>query len=166
MRTYNLKPHPWPENSKLSEDGSADQCWVVNILVISRKIGNRTIKLMKFVIRAVRIGLTSYHDLVLLQATVSDRSNNDLNFLLTMPSSHSRHLLLLLNRSESQLRQDLFVLSKLQFKRGGISSSLVPLTELTLVIPTYSKKNFPGRGYLRNRLRYGTRNFERIGQMH
>jgi FkbM family methyltransferase len=43
----------------------------------------------------------------------------DLDFLAEMPPAHVAELLTLLPHSQSQLRQDLFVLSELGFKRGG-----------------------------------------------
>ena len=43
----------------------------------------------------------------------------DLDFLSAMPSDHVVNLLNLMSKSESQLRQDLFVLSTLNFKRNG-----------------------------------------------
>jgi len=43
----------------------------------------------------------------------------DLDFLAEMPPAHVAELLTLLPQSQSQLRQDLFVLSELGFKRGG-----------------------------------------------
>lgn len=44
---------------------------------------------------------------------------NDLEFILKLPREHSLSLLDYLEKSKSQLRQDLFVLSELGFKRGG-----------------------------------------------
>ena len=41
------------------------------------------------------------------------------NLLLSRPESHRRHLLELLPKAKSQILQDLFVLSQLEFKRNG-----------------------------------------------
>jgi FkbM family methyltransferase len=41
------------------------------------------------------------------------------NFLLSRPESHRGHLLELLPKAKSQILQDLFVLSQLEFKRNG-----------------------------------------------
>ena len=46
-------------------------------------------------------------------------SRRDLAFLKAMPRSHAGELLSLMPESQSQLRQDLFVLSELGFKRNG-----------------------------------------------
>ena len=43
----------------------------------------------------------------------------DDNLLLSRPESHRRHLLELLPKAKSQILQDLFVLSQLEFKRNG-----------------------------------------------
>lgn len=46
-------------------------------------------------------------------------SNDDLDFLLAMPTDQTHRLLSLIRESASQFRQDLFVLSTLGFKRNG-----------------------------------------------
>ena len=63
------------------------------------------------------IGVTSYHRLQELKHR--SQAANDLEFLLGLPDRHSSQLLGAFRTSQSQLRQDLFVLSELNFKRNG-----------------------------------------------
>jgi FkbM family methyltransferase len=64
-------------------------------------------------------------DLVVLrESTYKERSergraSDDLALLMALPLAHAPELLRLLSRSHAQIRQDLFVLSELEFKRGG-----------------------------------------------
>jgi FkbM family methyltransferase len=48
-----------------------------------------------------------------------EKENDDVQFLLAMPEKEVNTILHELNHSHSQYRQDLFVLSELNFKRGG-----------------------------------------------
>jgi FkbM family methyltransferase len=50
---------------------------------------------------------------------VLDRAPQDLDFLLAMSASQRKSLTRLLSKSQSQLRQDLFILSETKFKKGG-----------------------------------------------
>ena len=61
--------------------------------------------------------LSRHSSLAALNAAAA--RGRDLDFLAAMPRSHVAELLALLPQSQSQLRQDLFVLSELGFKRGG-----------------------------------------------
>ncbi|NBN95041.1 MAG: FkbM family methyltransferase [Verrucomicrobia bacterium] len=61
--------------------------------------------------------LTRHSSLAALNAAAA--RGRDLDFLAAMPPAHVAELLALLPQSQSQLRQDLFVLSELGFKRGG-----------------------------------------------
>lgn len=61
--------------------------------------------------------LTKNTTLAALNAAAS--RSRDIEFLAAMPSGHVAELFKLLPHSQSQLRQDLFVLSELGFKRGG-----------------------------------------------
>jgi len=64
-------------------------------------------------------------DLVVLrESTYNERAergkaSDDLALLMALPLAHAPELLRLLSRSHAQIRQDLFVLSELGFKRGG-----------------------------------------------
>jgi FkbM family methyltransferase len=53
------------------------------------------------------------------QLVVNARAVADIEFLLALPNAHASKLLAALPFSKSQLRQDLFVLSHLDFKRHG-----------------------------------------------
>jgi FkbM family methyltransferase len=67
------------------------------------------------------IGVMSYSRLQLLEDhdRAYCRSENDIPILMTLPERHTVQLLNAMRESKSQLRQDLFVLSELEFKRGG-----------------------------------------------
>jgi FkbM family methyltransferase len=63
------------------------------------------------------IGITRYSALEKLRK--NSGAGDDLELLLTFPNEHSSQLLKYLRKSKSQLRQDLFVLSELDFKSNG-----------------------------------------------
>jgi len=72
-------------------------------------------------LKKFNIGIASYAKLQMLEDRdrAYYRSENDLPILMTLPERHTVQLLSDLRQSTSQLRQDLFVLSELDFKRGG-----------------------------------------------
>jgi len=82
-----------------------------------QKIRRRLVKYLMEGFRFFGIGLTTFKNLENLKANLS--SNRDLELLLSLSSSHAERLILLLRKSRSQFRQDLFVLSHLQFKENG-----------------------------------------------
>ena len=63
------------------------------------------------------IGITRYSYLQQLEAR--RRAGDDIELLLELPEQHTARLLRALRNSRSQYRQDLFVLSVLDFKRNG-----------------------------------------------
>jgi FkbM family methyltransferase len=63
------------------------------------------------------IGVTRYSSLKKLRACALDSEGID--FVLNLPENQTASLLKNLRKSKSQLRQDLFVLSELAFKRNG-----------------------------------------------
>jgi FkbM family methyltransferase len=65
----------------------------------------------------LNIGITSHKHLQ--QLIANSGAGDDLELLLSLPESHASLLLRYLRQSKSQLRQDLFVLSTLDFKRDG-----------------------------------------------
>ncbi len=67
----------------------------------------------------IGIGVTSNAELVRLQSLESTQSQFDIEFLLGFKKEIVGDLLQLLKDSQSQLRQDLFVLSVLGFKENG-----------------------------------------------
>ena len=68
-------------------------------------------------LRKLDTGLLTYSNLK--QLIKNRQMGFDLDLLLTLPEEHATRLLKLLKTSESQLRQDIFVLSELNFKRDG-----------------------------------------------
>ena len=73
--------------------------------------------IVKSSFKAVGVGITRYHTLQALKAR--EQSFYDIAVLRTLPPEHTNALLRLLDKSKAQLRQDLFVLSHLDFKKGG-----------------------------------------------
>jgi FkbM family methyltransferase len=71
-------------------------------------------KLVKQMLKHFDIGIARYGH---LQEVTRDSA--DLALLLELPNQHSSQLLRYLRRSKAQLRQDLFVLSEVDFKRNG-----------------------------------------------
>ena len=67
--------------------------------------------------KAFGLGITSYHWLSYLEKHY--RAGADLQLLSSLPEEHAGRLLKALPHSKAQLRQDIFVLSKSNFKRGG-----------------------------------------------
>ncbi len=65
------------------------------------------------------IGITSYSRLEQLITDAKRASADDVGVLLELPEQHSLRFLKLMSCSKAQLRQDLFVLSELDFKTNG-----------------------------------------------
>lgn len=65
------------------------------------------------------LGYTLTRNTTLAALNAAASRSRDIEFLAAMPSGHVGELFKLLPHSQSQLRQDLFVLSELGFKRGG-----------------------------------------------
>jgi FkbM family methyltransferase len=74
-------------------------------------------KRIKRLFKKFNLGITWYSRMEQLEK--SARNGDDIEFLLELPEEHSARLLRLLKESKSQYRQDLFVLSQLDFKTGG-----------------------------------------------
>jgi len=72
---------------------------------------------IKSALKAFDIGILRYSSLQKLQQ--NSGAGDDIELLLTLPNEQSPQLLKFLRKSKSQLRQDLFVLSELNFKTGG-----------------------------------------------
>jgi len=68
-------------------------------------------------LRTFNIGVTKYETLVRLREEAS--RSRDIELLLKLPSEHVAPALGQLKHSHSQLRQDIFVLSEVNFKRNG-----------------------------------------------
>jgi FkbM family methyltransferase len=74
---------------------------------------------IKHLLGKVGIGVTSHANLLALQEKSSSTAEQDLLFMKSITGLNVHTTLGLLDKSKSQLRQDLFVLSKTNYKREG-----------------------------------------------
>jgi len=74
-------------------------------------------EIIKSSLRVFDIGITRYSTLERLRE--DSRAARDIQMLLTLPNEHASQLIKHLKKSKSQFRQDLFVLSELDFKTNG-----------------------------------------------
>jgi FkbM family methyltransferase len=81
-----------------------------------RKIQRPAIWFLKYLLRKLGIGITSYANLVNLQQKSADTSLQDLEFIRALGPANYESTISLLNKSRSQLRQDLFVISETENK--------------------------------------------------
>jgi FkbM family methyltransferase len=72
---------------------------------------------IKSLLQSLDIGITRYGTLEKLRQNTS--AGDDIEMLLALPNENASQLLKYLRKSKSQLRQDLFVLSQLNFKANG-----------------------------------------------
>jgi FkbM family methyltransferase len=77
------------------------------------------IVVVKRIFKKFGIGITSYAVLADLQEKSLGRSAQDLEFIRSVSDINDESLVHLLQKSKSQLRQDLFVLSQTNFKKHG-----------------------------------------------
>ena len=70
-------------------------------------------------LRKIGINITSHKNLVNWQKKIIERSFYDLKLILALSPTNPELMLPLLNKSKSQLRQDLFVLSECNYKKNG-----------------------------------------------
>lgn len=112
------------------------------------KIKLKVISAAKYLFRAAGIGITSYSTLVSLRAVEPDNSRIDLDFLLTLPSSDAENIIFLLEKSKSQLRQDLFVLWALKYKREGYFVEFGACDGIDISNTFLLEKEFSWRGIL------------------
>ncbi len=76
--------------------------------------------LIRQTLKKFNIGITSYTNLQRLTSiTLNRRAGEDIEFLLQLPDDKITFAIRNLCKSRAQLRQDLFVLSELDFKRDG-----------------------------------------------
>lgn len=73
--------------------------------------------LIKSILKKFDLGIMKHSTLQILQE--NQRTSDDIAVLLNLPNRHSSQLLQNFESSKSQLRQDLFVLSELEFKKDG-----------------------------------------------
>ena len=87
--------------------------------ILFRKIKGTAIWVLKFLFKRLGIGITSYTTLANLQELSSDRNLQDLEFIRALGPANYESMITLLNKSRSQLRQDIFVLSESEYKKKG-----------------------------------------------
>jgi FkbM family methyltransferase len=80
------------------------------------KIKRSVFWFLKYLLRKLGIGITSYVNLVNLQEKSADRSLQDLEFIRALGPANHESTISLLSKSRSQLRQDLFVVSEAENK--------------------------------------------------
>lgn len=85
------------------------------------KVKKLTVEVCKYVFGRLGMGVTSYVNLINLQkqASAATSYHQDLEFVRTFIPTDYEWLISSLHKSRSQLRQDLFVLSEYECKRGG-----------------------------------------------
>jgi FkbM family methyltransferase len=91
-------------------------------VILLKKIQVKAIWFLKYFFRKIGIGITSSANLVDLLEKSSDRSRHDLEFIRALGPANYESTISLLSKSRSELRQDLFVLSEVDYleqKRGG-----------------------------------------------
>ena len=81
---------------------------------------------LKYLFSIIGIGISRHKDLLLLKekannlkASLAIRSNFDLELIRALNPAHYETVISLLNKSKSQLKQDLFVLNESKNKVGG-----------------------------------------------
>jgi FkbM family methyltransferase len=79
----------------------------------------KVIDFIKFGLGKLGIGITSYNNLTRLLESASDRSAQDLEFVRAISPREYEWVYTFLDKSQSQLRQDLFVLSETECKNEG-----------------------------------------------
>lgn len=77
------------------------------------------VNLFKRILSTFGVAILRSSTLTTLEKLASDNCHLDLKFVQAIEPSHQRAVLENLNKSKSQLRQDLFVLSQLNWKRQG-----------------------------------------------
>ena len=84
-----------------------------------RQIKFTAIWFLKCLFRKLGIGITSHANLINLQKLSSDRNLQDIEFIRALGPANYESMITLLSKSRSQLRQDLFVLSEVEYKKSG-----------------------------------------------
>lgn len=88
-----------------------------NLLIFTLKF--KAIRVVKFLFRLVGIGITSQDNLVKLREMASNKSYLDFRFIQEANLKNLDYMMTLLRMSQSQLRQDIFVLSETMFRKNG-----------------------------------------------
>jgi FkbM family methyltransferase len=97
-------------------------------------------------LRKLNIGIIRYDKLQKL--LYSRNSVHDIDFLLAFPDDQASDLLRLLKKSKAQLRQDLFVLFELSFKRDGFFVEFGATNGIDLSNTYLLEKEFNWKGIL------------------
>jgi len=106
------------------------------------------ISVVKYLFKSLGIGITSYTSLVNLRAVQPDNSRIDLDFILAIPLSEVGRMVQLLEKSKSQLRQDLFVLLELDYKEEGYFVEFGATDGINISNSYLLEKEFSWRGIL------------------
>jgi FkbM family methyltransferase len=106
------------------------------------------IKNTKKLARAFGISILSNSRHDLLEDYWIENSSRELNFIKSMAPSHLSQILELLPSSKSQLRQDLFALSRLDFKENGFFVEFGATDGVTLSNSYLLERNFGWTGIL------------------
>lgn len=97
-------------------------------------------------LRKLNIGIIRYDK---LQKLLNSRNSvHDIDFLLAIPDDQASDLLRLLKKSKAQLRQDLFVLFELSFKRDGFFVEFGAANGIDLSNTYLLEKEFNWKGIL------------------
>lgn len=103
-------------------------------------------KTVKSILQKFDIGVVRYQELQRLKN--NKVLETDLDFILSMPPENSTQLLTNLKKSKSQLRQDLFVLSTLGFKKNGFFVEFGATNGIDLSNTYLLEKDFQWTGIL------------------
>lgn len=101
-------------------------------------------KFVRETLKRFGIGITRYSYLQQLER--NSKTADDIELLLEMPDKHKIRLLRTLSNSKSQIRQDLFVLSELDFKRDGYFVEIGAASGLDLSNTYLLEKEFGWHG--------------------
>lgn len=85
--------------------------------IVLRRAKSKATHLLQMAMAKRGVGITSLANLISLKERA--KAYEDLAFIQAFPASSHEAMLMLLSKSKSQLRQDLFVLSEVDYKKGG-----------------------------------------------
>ena len=108
-----------------------------------RRVANQTLKPFNVCITNI-----SYLQQIQKRSWESGRAVDDLELLMELPDRSSSQLLRTLRRSKSELRQDLVVLSELDFKRNGFFVDFGAMDGVVASNSYILEKDFGWRGIL------------------